>query len=298
MSPLRRRKPRTDLMRRLRVVVWRQVVAFSCLLGCGTEYQATRDAARIPDTNVDARDPCAVAGIRRCDPACPYVCGSDPSRVERCISGFCMGDDASHADETVCGSQGECEDARSVCVYDPSWGGYCQPTAFCDSAVREGYPLECIWSGGSPDQRTPYVTGAPTDQTDCPAGAGTSQPFCGEPCVDLCPRYASENSVALDRGVCVGRSDGRQFGLCVPAAECARWLAAGPEICSPNLATGQRMYPELGADCVCLVWRHAATADGLTDVGLISGRAACAAYRTLYPDDIECVVDKAWNTLP
>jgi hypothetical protein len=132
---------------------------------------------------------------------------------------------------------------------------------------------------------------------------------------------------------CVGRSDGRQFGICGPTDICGRGVRAGSDFCDDVVETPEcdahtleadceadtvnrcrwsapgaagvclgaaQLYPEFGTmACVCVVFRNNAMAtDGLSDYGFVSTTEGCRGYRALYPADIECVTDVAWHTLP
>ena len=74
---------------------------------------------------------------------------------------------------------------------------------------------------------------------------------------------------------------------------------AGEDVCGDAVRGLIQAYPEMGdMPCVCLVFRHAATADGLSDYGFPATERSCIAYRALYPEDFDCVVDRDWHTLP
>lgn len=208
------------------------------------------------------------------------------------------------------------------------------PEAFCDEAAAEGYPIPCTWSDGT-TRRTGAPTDATTCPPSAPAGtpfcgspcAAGCQPYTA-PNPGMWPHEHTINSP-----VCVGRSDRRQFGICGPADICRRGVRAGSDFCDGVLDTPEceahtvesdcdadmvnrchwsapggaglcistmQLYPEFGTmACVCVVFRNNAMAtDGLSDYGFVSTTGGCRAYRALYPDDIQCVTDAAWHTLP
>lgn len=175
------------------------------------------------------------------------------------------------------------------------------PESFCDRAAAEHYSVPCTWTDG-----TRRVVGAPTPVSECPAGMFAGTPLCGPPCIDRCPLYNAmfavpDRHAQANVGACIGRSDTRQFGICAPDQECLRGRRDGVDACAdPESPIGiTQVYPEFaGTTCVCIVFRGAATADGLSDYGFVSTPEGCRGYRALYPDDVECVIDRDWHTLP
>jgi hypothetical protein len=100
---------------------------------------------------------------------------------------------------------------------------------------------------------------------------------------------------------CLGRSDTRQFGVCVPFTGCTRGLHGPAEACTdPEDPSNTHLYPEFGTSpCVCVVFHNnPAAPDGLADHGAAMTDDACRAYRSMYPGAVDCVVDAAWHTLP
>lgn len=277
-------------------------IAALAVAGCAAAHQTDPDAATQGDgARDDARDPCTVAGLPRCDSACgrDQMYCADLRTPSYCVGGVCLPRRVIVPDveEDGCGSDAVCP-GSNICVLDSL--GLCMPESFCDEAAAEGYPVPCTWSDG-----TRRVSGSPRDATSCPLGGPLGPQLCGPPCADLCPLFAPhymfpELHVYAQVGLCWGRSDSRQFGICVPLAGCVRGMRDAVDATDDPMIEGtQQVYPELGTGTpVCIVFRNGTASDGLNDDGYATSEEACRSYRALYPDDVECVIDRDWHTLP
>lgn len=240
---------------------------------------------------------CSVDGLARCDAVCggSDVCLESAEPHDFCIAGLCVTREFLPDNRrNSCGGDTYCFDGR-VCLLPPErTGSLCIEEAVCDDARAAGLNLPCVWSDGSR-----RVSGAPDDVDECPPSPHRSTPFCGAPCAD-CPPFAP-NLRPVDSNelqpVCVGRSDTREVGICGLrfVGNCQRGVQAGADIC---MYGGISVFDLMDTACTCVVFRGADTADGLSDFGWPSSEEGCRAYRSMYPEEIECVVDRDWHTLP
>ncbi len=274
------------------------VLAFSSWLavtGCPDSHVVVDGGFALVD---GALVPCTIRGLPRCDEICggETVCRASAQPNDGCVGGLCLPREP-HTDgrNNVCGGFQYCFDGR-VCdlgLFD-GIAGACVDESLCDAAEAAGLRLPCVWSDG-----TPRVRGAPAEPATCPAAPHPETPFCGGPCGD-CGPY-SPNFRPVDSNLlhpaCVGRSDTRGVGICGLnyVGNCLRGVNDGTDIC----VYGGISVPELrDTTCICVVFRGADTVDGLSDFGWATSTEGCRAYRDRYPDDVECVVDRAWNPLP
>ncbi len=269
-------------------------LAAAAVSGCAA-YHTPGDAG--PDARDEAGLSCTIAGLRRCDLACGgdaghgSACLEAPRVLSRCLQGLCIPTGAATNEIYPCvpslASIGYCDDDE-VCIADAEFGGgFCVEESVCDEATRVGFPLTCTWSDGT-SRLHPLTT------SGCPAPARPSTPFCGTDC-ESCPTY---NAQPVLRGVCVGRNDARPFGLCIPPDVCARGTRGPEDVCFGVNDVCQ--FRELRADttCGCVVIRGGSAPDGLPDHGWPTSIEACRAYRDMYLDQVECIVDRDWHPAP
>ncbi len=269
-------------------------LAAAAVSGCAA-YHTPVDAG--PDARDEAGLSCVIAGMSRCDLACGgdaghgSACLEDPFVVSRCMQGLCIDTGRRDHVDNDCYAHvdgaGYCADDR-VCVQDDVFGaGFCVAESVCDEAARVGFPLTCSWSDGTPRVH-------PATSAECPRARHPGSPFCGPGC-DRCPGYATRDPPL--RGSCVGRSDTRPIGICIPPANCRRGEWGPDDVCF--VAGSICLYPELcDAPCGCVVVRSSDGIDGLADYGWPASIEACRAYRDMYPDQVECVVDRDWHPAP
>lgn len=261
--------------------------------GCAADH-SPGDAG--PDARDEAGLSCVIAGMSRCDLACGgdaghgSACREDPSVSSRCLQGLCL-PTGEHGLDIGCAvgptTPVYCDD-DGVCVNDAEFGGgFCVDESVCDEAARVGFPLTCTWSDGTSRLH-------PTTTSGCPAPAHPSTPFCGTDC-DACPTY---NAQPVLRGVCVGRNDARPLGVCIPPDGCDRGTRGPEDVCFGVNDVCQ--FRELRADttCGCVVIRGGSAPDGLPDHGWPTSIEACRAYRDMYLDQVECIVDRDWHPAP
>lgn len=75
---------------------------------------------------------------------------------------------------------------------------------------------------------------------------------------------------------------------------CAFGTPSGCGLDEPNYAT--QCLPFYGRPCACL--RLRLPSGELDDRGYVTFASSCAAYRGLFPDDVECMEPFAWTPLP
>ena len=261
---------------------------------------ACLDHQRDVDAAMDANDPCSVAGYQMCN-----ACGRDHAYCQEITPrAYCVDEVCIPRTDGCSDSDYSCPDDR-VCVHGiwiprspPIYGGQCVSESFCDQLEAAGHPMHCIWGDG-----TDRVTGAPADISSCPAPVASTTPFCGLPC-GACASFTNtrthEGAVDLwNDPACVGRSDTRQFGVCAVDAPCRRGELGADDICVWTFGGGRfPYYPELGLDCACVVFHDETTPDSLSDYGYATRADACDAYRDMYPGEVDCVTDRAWDRLP
>lgn len=229
---------------------------------------------------------------RECTPWCGLpcppgsVCGGDRF-------GVCSPAAESCSISLVSGWQYDCRGGR-VCltredgrISDDHWSGRCVASEYCrwlnaNAAARPD--LRCRYSEG-----TLFVDGPP--EHECALGAYEHDPLCGGRCGDACPAYMS------DRGGCVGVSETRGFGVCVPDSR-ARCNPPPADVSSDlgrcsiqlNLLSGD---PDVRCACMILSPTEPPEYSGN---GWAVSLETCLAYRARYPDEVRCV-DETWSDL-
>ena len=129
--------------------------------------------------------------------------------------------------------------------------------------------LRCRYSEGSL-----YEDGPP--DAPCGSGAHPGSPFCGGRCGDTCPPTSIES---FDRPACVGISETRAFGVCVPSPRprCGVSDSSGLEDCEYWA----------GAPCVCMVLSPIVLPEW-ADSGWGVRAESCLAYQVQYPGEVRC----------
>lgn len=280
--------------------------------GCSCAQSHVADGGPV-DGGVDGRDVAPpdgalidsgcdeVAGFRLCDSCggCTAETGRCLSSLDVCSRGYPQGDfdrgdncDFSARQGSYCWTGLPCAAAlplgmcsRDTVTDEPyPFCGPCMPPEFCVAArEREGDlpPFQCTWSDG-----TEVVTGPPAGE--CPVSPDPTYPFCGGACgLVVCPSDGS----GTEAGSCVGVSDTRSFGVCMP-------ISQGRCDESDLLTTEQNLTfcgGVLHTECACLV--PSPLPEGTTSrFGFIVTRAACLGYRDHFPDNADCV-DRSWTSI-
>lgn len=167
-----------------------------------------------------------------------------------------------------------------------SWGGACVDPEFCrwlqtNPDVREDQ--RCRYSEG-----TLFEDGPPDHP--CAPGADELAPFCGGACGDACPIYPREY------GGCVGVSETRGFGVCVPQGH-VRCDPASEWQTTEALGACFRELWGLSGDtdqeCVCMALSPTLLPE-YADNGWAVSQQTCVAYRARYPDEVRCL-DATWT---
>lgn len=192
------------------------------------------------------------------------------------------------------GTPYNCRDGR-VCVTNErrrptewSWGGGCFDLEYCrwledNPDVRDD--LGCRYSEG-----TLFEDGPPDHE--CAPGADALAPFCGGACGDACPIYPRAY------GGCVGVSETRGFGVCVPQGA-VRCEPASIEATSAALGACFNELWALSGDpeqeCVCMALSPTLLPE-YADNGWAVARQSCVAYRARYPGEVRCL-DATWSEI-
>ncbi len=239
-----------------------------------------------PDAAVPCEQPGAEAcgclgGLRRCD-GCEAACPPGTECVERlavCVPAVLLDHvcTVQVAGEVVGPTAGCGGDGTRACAGDPGdtlgladpMRGVCVPWAYCAEVSAQGPPLsEQVVCRASSGER---VAGMPP--VDCPGarleGVATCGPWCPRP--------------SCARGVCVGVSAERGYGLC--AIDYCEPVEQDPERRREEL---RRCAEEAGEPCACLQPRGEVGVAGRQPSSFAVPARACEAYRRRYPDSVRC----------
>lgn len=281
-----------------------RLLALLLLAGC---YESGQPDVPVDVGPVDApRGACEPVGsMPACGPECGgYVCADLPERNLNCTgidpgvpppTSLCMEefrvetfpDDRSHTFSYSC-NRDFSHRGDHACWHVPRGSRTSITETDCD-AVTATFGPQCYWSDGSLRTRTPAAT-----HTACPAEPAPATVLCGGPCGHCYATFLQDlNDWEFP---CVGRNDARDLGVC------ALHRADRRDGCSPDVPASLSCpdpelwmtmdYPEVG--CVCLSFREG---DGFARTGWAVPRSNCAAYRAVYPGEVECY-DDAWSPLP
>ena len=287
------RKCEHRTLSRLLIAACTLAIGQGCFLLNGTEEDAGTDAETgvSSDASNDGSDGsgdasgdpdaglCEPFGTTRlCDPYCAarcppernwcsevyYVCqateSTDPRGREDCIVHVALGGDYCYTGRRFCLTSDRFRPT------DASWGGTCVDEQLC-SWVMEQSELEhlrCRYSEG-----TLYEDGPP--EAPCGDGAPALSPFCGGRCGDTCASTA-----------CVGISETRAFGVCVPTPRPRCWLDSP----LPN-GVVEDCERRGGRPCACMVLSPVELPEWASS-GWPVFRDSCLAYQRHYPDEVRC----------
>lgn len=234
---------------------------------------------------------CWLGTTRLCDPYCSLRCPPEAPSCSDDHYSICASpsttDPRSHEQCNISLEFGSdyCYSGAVCALYeahhlpgDPAWnGGGCVDPTYCRWVLDqpELAQVRCRYSEG-----TLFVEGPPDHA--CPSGSDPGAPLCGGRCGDTCPPGFEDG--AFGRPACVGLSETRGVGVCVPSPR-PRCDASRPD--GIVRALNECGY-QGGVDCVCMVLSPTELPE-FANYGWGVARDSCLAYRERYPAEVRCV---------